>query len=85
MLDSKYQDSYRKKIPDHVISNGIWEARELEHRQNGDRVYTMVCVNSHHPDLKQGTEVKMHEATLVELCHRVKIVHLPKYKSLIKK
>ena len=90
MLDAKYQAGFTfKEIPNHYISNGIWETRSVEEVSmdgNGkkQRVYTLICVNSHSHDLKQGTEIKMDEAIIIELCHRVKLIHLPKLKSIIK-
>lgn len=86
MLDDVYDIAYKKKVPDHTISNGIWEAQgvEIKLEQNGIdkyRVYSLVCVSSNHKDLAKGTIVKMREELIIELCHRVKIVSLPKYKS----
>jgi hypothetical protein len=85
MLDVDY---YKNDIPNHIISNGIWETQGVEEKSNEwgiNRIYTLVCVDSHNKNLKKGTKVKMAEAVIIELCHRVKLIHLPKYKSLMKK
>jgi hypothetical protein len=85
MLDVDY---YKNDIPNHIISNGIWETQGVDEEQTKwgiRRIYTLVCVDSHNKNLEKGTKVKMEEAIIIELCHRVKLIHLPKYKSLIKK
>lgn len=90
MLDQPVQRSIilHSEAPLSVISHGIWLANGAEERKdrNGkfQRIYTMVCVQSYNEKMKLGTEVKMDEVIIIELCHRVKLVHLPKYKSLMK-
>ncbi len=88
MLDNEFEKAYWREIPDHVISYGIWmpQGAEIKTDENGNkrRIYTMVCIKPHHEKLKIGTKIKMEESLIIELCHRVKLVHLPKYKSIIK-
>ncbi len=83
MLDSKLE--YRnREIPNHHISNGIWEARGAENKEDGNRIYYMDCIFPTREDLKVGTRIKMDEIMLIEICHEVKIVKQPKYKSILK-
>lgn len=83
MLDDNFEHRF-SSIPDHYISGGIWEARGVEVK-DGTRIYSMVCLSPNRPDLAKGTVIKMDEIMLIELCHEVKIVKQPKYKSLIEK
>lgn len=83
MLDDNLEYRF-DSIPDHYISGGIWETRGVEVK-DGARIYSMVCLFPNRPDLTKGTIIKMDEIMLIELCHEVKIVKQPKYKSLIEK
>lgn len=74
-----------ENIPPYIISNGIWETTGVEEINYLDksvkRIYDLTCVQSYHKKLKIGEVVKMSEELLTELCHEVKLVHLPKHKS----
>lgn len=89
MLDYEYERGRNNEriVSENMISDGIWKAHGVEEKRINKtilRLYTMVCVNSYHPELKVGKEIIMDEVSLIEFCHRVKIVHLPKFKSIIK-
>jgi hypothetical protein len=82
MLDDNFYQP--KHIPKTIISNGIWETIRV--KENGkNRIYTLRCILPYHKDLKINTETMMNEDMIIEVCHRVKIVSLPKYKSIMKK
>lgn len=81
---SDYDNPYEKPNEDY-ISKGIWEARGVEEKSNSQRIYTLVCIASHHKNLKIGDTRTMDEVMIIELCHRVKLVKLSKYKSIIRR
>lgn len=81
MLDENFEYRF-DSVPDHYISGGIWEARGVEVNERM-RIYSMICLSPNRPDLAKGTVIKMDEKMLIEMCHEVKIVRQPKYKSLI--
>lgn len=83
MLDDNFEHRF-SSVPDHYISGGIWEARGVEVKDE-TRIYNMICLFPNRPDLDKGTVIKMDEIMLVELCHEVKIIKQPKYKSLMNK
>ncbi len=84
MLDSKLERNWMDRdIPDHYISNGIWMAYGVEETDR-TRIYDMYCVHPNREDLKKGTIIRMDEIMLIEICHEVKIIKQPKYKSILK-
>lgn len=79
MLDDEYQS---KEVSTHIISHGIWETVGVEERLSEKkekiRIYQLCCIQSYHKKLKIGDIVYMAEDLIRELCHEVKLIHLPK-------
>lgn len=83
VLDNEYETS---SIDNLFISHGIWEATGVEIKELTDnngktsvsRVYTLTCVAPARRDLKIGETRKMHENTILYLCHPIEIKHLEK-------
>ncbi len=74
MIDKEYET---KDVNKHSISHGVWETISVFIKE-GKRAYQLKCVWPAHKDLKTGETRKMYEDVLLELCHQVKIVDLPK-------
>ncbi len=78
------ENSYNSDVvPSYIISNGIWETCGVEEihvkgKTEIRRIYDLQCVQSYHKNLERGTVVKMQEELIIELCHEVKLIHLPK-------
>jgi hypothetical protein len=78
----KRDREYEKDICKHFISHGIWQTIEVKNLEKQWRVYKFRCVMPMHQDLELYSERIMPECAILQMCHPVSIIDLPKINQL---